>query len=177
MRLVDKRTRLSRRDFLATGGAAALTLGTASITAPNGAWSMEVKTLKPATMRTLIQVARDIYPHEAISDQAYAKVVEPYDAAAAKDEKLKDMLEAAVVNLDVKAQAEHYVPYVQIGTRAEREALLKTVETEAFFQKIRGDLIPGLYNNKAVWTKLGYEGESVSKGGYLKRGFNDLDWV
>ena len=124
------------------------------------------KTLKPATLQTLIQVARDIYPHDQLGIAPYAKVVEPYDAAAAKDEKLKEMLEAGVVDLDARTQAEHYVPYVKIGTRAEREALLRTVETGDFFQKIRGDLISGLYNNKAIWAKLGYEGESVSKGGY-----------
>jgi hypothetical protein len=28
-----------------------------------------------------------------------------------------------------------------------------------------------------VWDLLGYEGPSFDKGGYLHRGFNDLDWL
>ncbi len=46
-----------------------------------------------------------------------------------------------------------------------------------FFQKVRSSLITGLYNNKELWPFFGYEGESASKGGYINRGFNDLDWV
>ena len=34
-----------------------------------------------------------------------------------------------------------------------------------------------LYNDKEVWDILGYEGASYDKGGYINRGFNDLDWL
>jgi len=34
-----------------------------------------------------------------------------------------------------------------------------------------------LYNLPEVWEALGYEGASFDKGGYLTRGFNDLDWL
>ena len=34
-----------------------------------------------------------------------------------------------------------------------------------------------LYNNKEVWPKFGYEGASADKGGYINRGFNDIDWL
>ncbi len=56
-------------------------------------------------------------------------------------------------------------------------ALLKDIETGDFFQKVRGDLVSGLYNNPEVWKRFGYEGESYSEGGYLERGFNDIDWL
>ena len=46
-----------------------------------------------------------------------------------------------------------------------------------FFKKIQGDLVTGLYNNKELWPLFGYEGSSWQKGGYLTRGFNDLDWL
>jgi hypothetical protein len=177
MRLVDKRTRLSRRDFLATGGAAALIVGTGSLAAPSGAWSMEVTSLQPATMRTLIQVSRDIYPHDRLADHAYATALAPYDAAAAEDASLKQLLESGVADLNAKAEAAHGVEYVQVGWEGQRVALLQSVETTEFFQKLRGDLLSGLYNNQAIWPKFGYEGASADKGGYLERGFDDIDWV
>jgi len=34
-----------------------------------------------------------------------------------------------------------------------------------------------LYNQKPLWAKFGYEGSSADKGGYINRGFNDIDWV
>ena len=71
----------------------------------------------------------------------------------------------------------HGMPYTDVGWEADRVAILKEIEGDAFFQKIRGDLVTGIYNNKDVWAKLGYEGESFSKGGYLERGFDDISWL
>jgi hypothetical protein len=34
-----------------------------------------------------------------------------------------------------------------------------------------------LYDDAEVWDLLGYEGASFDKGGYLHRGFDDLDWL
>ena len=36
---------------------------------------------------------------------------------------------------------------------------------------------PNPNNQKALWPKFGYEGSSFEHGGYLHRGFNDLDWL
>ena len=53
----------------------------------------------------------------------------------------------------------------------------KAIEQGALFKKLRGDLLVTLYNNKEVWPKFGYEGASADKGGYINRGFNDIDWL
>ncbi len=55
-------------------------------------------------------------------------------------------------------------------------ALLRDIETTPFFQLVHGSLVTGLYNNPDIWPIFGYEGESASKGGYLYRGFDDIDW-
>ena len=46
-----------------------------------------------------------------------------------------------------------------------------------FFEHVRGTSTVTLYNDKETWDLLGYEGYSYDKGGYIKRGFNDLDWL
>ena len=46
-----------------------------------------------------------------------------------------------------------------------------------FFGFIRRTTVLHLYDDHEVWEALGYEGESFSKGGYLHRGFDDLDWL
>ena len=38
-------------------------------------WALEVDHLQPETMATLIQMARDIYPHDRVGDQFYAMAV------------------------------------------------------------------------------------------------------
>jgi hypothetical protein len=35
----------------------------------------------------------------------------------------------------------------------------------------------GLMNHAPLWPRLGYEGSSFDKGGYLHRGFDDIDWL
>ena len=37
--------------------------------------------------------------------------------------------------------------------------------------------VVALYDDHEVWELLGYEGPSFDKGGYLDRGFDDLDWL
>ena len=44
-----------------------------------GAWAMEVKNLRPGSMATLVQMARDIYPHDHLADKYYAQAMLGYD--------------------------------------------------------------------------------------------------
>ena len=60
---------------------------------------------------------------------------------------------------------------------SDRLAILKGIEKSEFFGKLRGDLVVSLYNQPAVWAKLGYQGPSADKGGYINRGFNDQTWM
>lgn len=180
MRLVDKRTKLTRRGFMTAStvtalGAAGLSGGV--LIDPRGAWAMSLQALKSDTAATLMRMARDIYPHDGLADSFYAKAIEPYDAAAAKDASLKELLEHGVATLDAAAQQRFGKPYAEIPAEADRVALLASIEGGEFFQKVRGDLISSLYNQPELWTAFGYEGPSAPKGGYIDRGFGDIDWL
>ncbi len=182
MRVLDKREKVSRRGFLKGSGAAAvgligLSAGAGMVTGPNGAWALEVKNLKPETMATLIQMARDIYPHDRLSDKYYVAAVSGYDAQAGDDAGVKDMIEGGIGALDTMAMAQHGVGYMKVGWEEDRVALLKQIEDGGFFQTIRGGLVVSIYNNPEVWPLFGYEGASAEKGGYIARGFDDIDWL
>jgi hypothetical protein len=177
MRVVDKRAKVSRREFIVAGSAAAFVITNIAIIHTKEAWGLEVKALKPGTMRTLIQVARDTYPHERLADKYYAMALMGYDEQAQKDAELKNLIEMGVSGLDLRSRDKHHKPYVEVAEEADRVAMLKEIEGTKFFQKIRSGLITGLYNNKEVWPLFGYEGSSWEKGGYIHRGFNDLDWL
>lgn len=180
MREVDKRTQVRRREFLrgaaAAPPAAAMVAAGATISA-EAAWAADLRHLKPATMATLVRAARDIYPHDRLADRFYVAAVAPYDDAAGKDPALRTLLEEGAGVLDAEAQRRHGRPYLRVGLEEQRVEVLKSVEQTAFFRKLRGDLVVSLYNQKEVWPKLGYEGSSHEHGGYLERGFNDIDWL
>jgi hypothetical protein len=166
---------LTRRQLLsqslAAAGALAVT-GAGFIAAPNAAWALEVTAITPDEMATLLQMARDIYPHDQVADRFYAIAVKGYDSAEAKD-----FVAEGIAALDAAAQAQGHASYLAAGWEEDRVKVLQAIETTPFFQTIRSGLVTGLYNQKEVWPIFGYQGESFSEGGYIDRGFNDIDWL
>lgn len=170
---VSRRAFLCRSTAMTFAAAVTITSAGALLNTPE-AWALDVKALKPTTMRTLILMARDIYPHDKVPDRFYAIAVKPYDEKAASDPKAKDMIEAGIAALDTAAGPGGYIG---IGWEAQRVALLRTIEKTPMFETVRSGLVVSLYNQKEIWPIFGYEGESFSKGGYIERGFNDIDWI
>jgi hypothetical protein len=170
---------MTRRELLKRGTAlgTAFVAGAGFLAHARDAWAIELKALAPQTMATLIQMARDIYPHDRIADQYYAIAVKDHDDKAAGDAAHKALIEDGVANLDSMAVAAGAPSYLGTGWEIERVTLLRRIETTGFFQAVRGGLIVGLYNQKEVWPVFGYEGESFSKGGYIDRGFDDIAWL
>lgn len=179
MREVDRRSKFNRRVFLQGSATAVPTVAivTAAGLTLQDAWAADATALTPATLKTLVKVARDIYPHDFLADSYYITAIKPWDDKAAKDPATKSLINEGVGRLDQDAMDRHKAPYAQVQWEADRVTLLQRIEQTAFFQKIRGDLVVSLYNQKELWPKFGYEGSSAEHGGYIKRGFADIDWL
>ena len=179
MREIDPRSKFNRRIFL-QGAASAVPVAAVAASAGLGiedAWAADATTLTPATLKTLVKVARDIYPHDILVDSYYITAIKPWDAKAAKDSAVKALLEDGVRRLDQDAQDRHKLAYAQVPWEADRVVLLQGIEQTSFFKQVRSDLVVSLYNQEELWPKFGYEGSSAEHGGYIKRGFNDIDWL
>ncbi|MEO9572964.1 MAG: Twin-arginine translocation pathway signal [Roseobacter sp.] len=165
---------LTRRQLLsrATAAGTSFVVGAGFLAAPNAAWAMETTALKSETMATLVQMARDIYPHDQVDDEYYVIAVKGYDS-----EESADAVEDGIAKLNAAAQAAGHDNYLAAGWERDRVDILRGMEDDAFFQKIRGGLVTGLYNQKAVWPIFGYEGASFEFGGYIDRGFDDINWL
>src|SRR5271163_2199093 len=138
---------LSRRGFLqrsASGFAAAIAItSTGALLNASEAWALDVKGLKPETMKTLILVARDIYPHDKVADRFYAIAMKGYDDKAAGNPAMKAEIEGFVAS-----------PW-----EADRFALLKNQSADPMFETSRSGLVVSLYTQKEIWPIFGYEGE------------------
>jgi len=170
---------LSRRQVLKSGAASLIVAAVTPagvVIGVEGAWAMAAEALKPETSATLVQMSRDLYPHDQLEDRFYAAAVSALDAAAKADKAVLGMLEDGAAALDKGAKDLGAESYRTFKDEAARLGLVKAGSSD-FMQKVRGNLVTGLYNNKEVWPIFGYEGESASKGGYLHRGFDDLNWV
>jgi hypothetical protein len=168
---------LDRREFLRNAGAAAASVavaasGATTILASNGAWAMTLSSLAPHEAEVLLEMTRQLYPHDMLGDVYYAEVVEAFDAKVAEDPELAGLVKNGVAELD----GTFGVPFVRLSPGVQLEAL-KKMETSAFFQKVRGHTVVALYNNKNVWPTFGYQGSSAEEGGYLFRGFQDAGWT
>ena len=179
MREVDRRSKYNRRVFLqgAATTVPAVAVATSTGLGITDAWADDATALAPTTLKTLVKVARDIYPHDFLVDSYYIAAVTPWDGKAAKDPTVKALIEGGVNRLDQDARDRHKVPYADVAWEADRVELLRGIEQTDFFKQIRGDLVVSLYNQKEVWPKFGYEGSSAEHGGYIKRGFADIDWL
>ncbi|MGY4284705.1 hypothetical protein ACVWXO_003925 [Bradyrhizobium sp. LM2.7] len=177
MREVDRRSKHSRRVFL-KGAASAVPVAAVAVAVNiEGAWADEASALTPATMKTLLKVARDIYPHDFLGDSYYITAIKPWDDKAAKDPAVKALISDGISRLNQNARDRHKVAYADVPWESDRVVLLKEIEQSDFFQKVRGDLVVSLYNQKEVWPRFGYEGSSAEHGGYINRGFADIDWL
>jgi hypothetical protein len=170
---VSRRVFLRRSSQISFAAAVTITAGGALLNVPE-AWALDVKGLQPQTMKTLILVARDIYPHDKVPDRYYAIAMKSWDEKAAKDPAARAQMESFIAGLD---DAAGKGGYAGLGWESQRVALLRAISNSPVFETIRSGLIVSLYNQPEVWPIFGYEGESYSKGGYIKRGFDDIDWI
>jgi hypothetical protein len=179
MRKIDPRVKVSRRRFLQSSAAAAPAAGLAAgglTVDATAAWA-QAQALTPHALATLTLMARDIYPHDRLGDVYYRQAVAHWDTDAAADAQKHGLIADGVVALDAKAKMHFGTDYLHVPAETDRVALLKTIEAGPFFKAVRADLVVSLYNQKPLWAKFGYEGASAQYGGYLHRGFADIDWL
>ena len=177
MREIDRRTGFSRRGFIRTAAAAPAAIAAGASISATAAWAADAKNIAPHDLATLVRAARDIYPHDHIGDVFYVAAVTPWDAKAGKDDAVKAMVAEGVARLDADAADRHSSNYLNVAWEADRVALLRGIEHTKFFRTLRADLVVSLYNQPEIWPKFGYEGSSAEHGGYLARGFDDINWL
>lgn len=180
MRLFDWASRLSRRGFLsgtATTIAAVAVSGTTILTDPGAASAAEPEGLSVGQSRTLRQFTRDLFPHDQLDDSFYERSLAPLKDEAAKDQSVARLLADGIGELDRRAIAAAGKAYSDTSDEKIRVAVIKQIESGPFFAKVYGTTINSLYNQPEVWPKFGYQGPSSALGGYIHRGFSDIDWL
>jgi hypothetical protein len=165
---------VTRRFLLKT--AMLVTAGLALPVIPGGA-AAATAPLSDTQKATLLRMARDIYPHEGFLDDApYQAVIDAILTESESNPAVADLVSQGLSDLEQRAQAIHNRPYAEIPRPEQREGVLRSIELTDFFQKIKGGLLMGLYNNKSLWPKFGYDGSSWETGGFIDKGFDKIDW-
>jgi hypothetical protein len=128
--------------------------------------------LPPGLVEQLVSIYRTMFPHSTVPDEFYEHVVRKLDDKAALDQDLSGFLSDGVEALNSQTGT----AWTGLSEEARIHALQR-VEQTPFFQRLRSDFVLYFYSNAAIWPRFGYEGPSNDQGGYLHRGFNDIDWI
>jgi hypothetical protein len=134
--------------------------------------SYSYRQLPPELVRGLLSIYRSMFPHENVPEKAYELVVQKLDARAAGDQALALLLSDGFDALKRETEDRWSGLSGEMKTEA-----LKRLERTPFFKTLRADFVTWFYSNPEVWSRFGYEGPSNDKGGYVHRGFNDIDWI
>ncbi|SEJ95505.1 hypothetical protein SAMN05518849_12089 [Sphingobium sp. AP50] len=176
MRVIDRINNVDRRSFIGGSGLAAL-LATSSALLPVKALAEPLKTVSVASAPTLILIARDLFPHDRLGDDDYRTAIIAIDEQVAADANKKGLLQSGTALLDDASRKTFGRPYLAIRQEQDRVGILKTIEGTDFFKTLRSGLVTALYNQQPLWSRFGYEGSSAEQGGYIRRGFDDIDWL
>lgn len=126
---------------------------------------------------TLVRLLRDLFPHDDLADSHYVTALKPLDEQAAGDKDTRNRLSDGVRDLDKRAMAAADRAFADVPDEATRVRLIAAIEGTPFFAAVYGTCQTPFYNNSDIWPKFGFEGPSAPYGGYIDRGFNDLDWL
>lgn len=128
--------------------------------------------LSEEARRILTRLIRVAFPHPSFPDGPYERMTQKIIDATEESRWFRMALTQGLVTLNSLTE-EHFLELPD----EKALAVLKRIAHLEFFGFIRRMTVLSLYDDPEVHEALGYEGESFSKGGYIHRGFNDLDWL
>ena len=166
----------SRREFLDLSrqwfvSATALALCPLSLSARD-IEELKLKHLDPPTGLLLTHTCRLLFPHDSLQEKVYIEVVKDIDASLGASEEAGALIKKASGDLNRDAGGDWMKASVE-----QQLSILQAHQQSDWFRYLRERTIESLYRNPVVWKLVGYEGSSIEHGGYLNRGFDDIDWL
>lgn len=122
--------------------------------------------------RTLVDVLRVAFPHDDFPTGVYERTARAILDKAATDPRLHGLLVQGLTDLD----HEREVAFSELAAPV-AALVLRGLDGTPFLTGIVDVAVVALYDDHEVWAVLGYEGPSYELGGYVDRGFDDLDWL
>ena len=117
----------------------------------------------------LVKMLQVLYPHDSFGTGPYENAADAVISAS----------EGTPAQMLIMANGLRELEIAKFDTldASAATAYIKNIEGSPFFSAVTGTGLVALYNNHEVWKILGYEGPSYDLGGYIDRGFDDLDWL
>lgn len=129
-------------------------------------------TASEQTSRVVTRMLTLMFPHPSLPTGPYERAAASIVGEGAEDLRWQAQAQQGAAALDALGDGS----FLDLADEPAQQLLANIRETE-FFETVRAKAILTLYNDPEVWQRFGYEGPSFDQGGYLHRGFDDLDWL
>lgn len=161
--------RLNRREALLAISQLALaaSLAACSDTPAPPPDAVEAEPQGDTDLQLLASVAYDLLPFATLEPALYVQVGERL---------LQGGNPAIAEGLAKLREVSGNVPWKELEESA-RVTLLASLEGTPFFVALRATTIEVLYRSPQVFALVGYGGSAIEYGGYLNRGFDEIDWL
>lgn len=128
-------------------------------------YTLQTEFFSLSEFEALVELANALYPHDGLNQSCYARTAALVMSEALSDPHLALLLRSGIADFTAGGPKDDVTGWLesQVGTR--------------FFEFVQRRTCFHLYDDREVWQIFGYPGSSFERGGYLTRGFNDLDWL
>lgn len=113
-----------------------------------------------------------LFPHDDLEPVVYEETAEIIHAKLTAQPEWSKAYHAGLDALDKSAGGD----WLSENADAQTDHLAAAGD-RPFFKMLYGVALAEFYSNPKVWAHLGYEGPSAEYGGYVNRGFDDIDWL
>lgn len=134
--------------------------------------SLNAMEMTDEARQTLVRVLRVAFPHKNFPDGPYERTADKILVEADAETWFRVALIQGLQSLDQLSDE----GFCALDDESALK-VLRRVEGTEFFGFVRRTAVLNLYDDTEVWETLGYEGPSFDQGGYINRGFDDLDWL
>lgn len=123
-------------------------------------------------LETLAVMVRGLLPHDFLTDENYVGFARRIDARLGRDPAFQQLVADGIQKMN-RASGGSWLN----ASADDKVQVLTALQDEPVFSQLLNASIDTLYQDPAVYRRLGYEGSAIDFGGYLNRGFDDIDWL
>jgi hypothetical protein len=135
-------------------------------------WVNLLRCFAPVEAEALIAVVQTLCPHDTVPLAPYRRVICQFDRLAQNSPAVHETFKIFLGRL----AEEWNLPFQELAETYRVQGLKRIENTPQFFF-VQRLTVRHFYDDVEIWAAFGYQGASVHLGGYVKRGFDDLDWL
>jgi len=163
--------RISRRQFTRCLGHGTLALGAISGFGTTG-FQVFADASGDSATEALTQYAYLIMPLLGPEHAVYRAVADKVTGQASQAPEIASLMESGMAALEAAGRG----GWLQLPMQ-DKVQVIGNLSATPFFGYLRWITSEVVMRDPSLWQSVGYQGSAIEHGGYLYRGFDDIDWL